>query len=48
MSAREAVEYLPLSRPARVRGALRHRANWIQLMRFVVVGASGYVVNVTV
>jgi putative flippase GtrA len=47
MSAPDAVEYLPLSRPARVWGALRHRANWVQLMRFVVVGASGYVVNVT-
>jgi putative flippase GtrA len=48
VSAREAVEYVPLSRPARVRGALLHRGNWLQLSRFVVVGASGYVVNVAV
>jgi putative flippase GtrA len=48
VSGREAVAYLPQSRPARIRGALRHRANWWQLTRFVAVGASGYVMNVTV
>jgi putative flippase GtrA len=30
----------------RVRLGLRHPANWIQLLRFGVVGGSGYVVNV--
>ncbi|GIU93732.1 MAG: hypothetical protein KatS3mg012_0189 [Gaiellaceae bacterium] len=33
---------------ARVRAGLRKRSNWEQLMRFCVVGASGYVVNLTV
>lgn len=32
----------------RVGAALRRRANWEQLARFCVVGASGYVVNLTV
>jgi putative flippase GtrA len=30
---------------ARASAALRRRHNWIQLLRFCVVGASGYVVN---
>jgi dolichol-phosphate mannosyltransferase len=30
---------------ARVRDGLRQRGNWAQLVRFCVVGASGYVVN---
>jgi putative flippase GtrA len=33
---------------ARTRGALSRPHNWIQLLRFCVVGASGYVVNLTV
>lgn len=33
---------------ARTRGALGRRANWLQLTRFAVVGASGYVVNLAV
>ena len=32
----------------RVRAALRHPANWLQLIRFGAVGASGYVVNLVV
>lgn len=34
--------------PARVRAGLRKRKNWEQLVKFCVVGASGYVVNLTV
>ena len=33
---------------ARTRGALGRRANWFQLTRFAIVGASGYVVNLGV
>ncbi len=33
---------------ARTRGALGRRRNWLQLARFCVVGASGYVVNLAV
>jgi putative flippase GtrA len=33
---------------ARTRGALGRRANWVQLVRFCLVGASGYVVNLVV
>jgi putative flippase GtrA len=32
----------------RVRRALRQRGNWLQLIRFAAVGASGYVVNLAV
>ena len=32
----------------RVRHGLRHRHNWFQLVRFGLVGASGYVVNIAV
>ncbi len=32
----------------RVRAALRHPANWLQLIRFGLVGASGYIVNLAV
>nr|MBA2293845.1 hypothetical protein [Actinomycetota bacterium] len=32
----------------RVDAALRRRANWEQLVKFCVVGASGYVVNLAV
>jgi dolichol-phosphate mannosyltransferase len=48
MSGGEALELRRRSRPARIRIALSHRDNWVQLMRFVLVGASGYVVNVAV
>jgi putative flippase GtrA len=34
--------------PARVRAGMRKRANWEQLVKFCVVGASGYVVNLAV
>ena len=37
---------LPLS--TRVRVGLRHPSNWLQLVRFGLVGASGYVVNLAV
>jgi putative flippase GtrA len=37
---------LPLS--ARVRHGVRHPDNWLQLLRFGTVGASGYVVNLAV
>lgn len=37
---------LPLHR--RVRHGMRHPANWMQLVRFAFVGASGYVVNLAV
>ena len=33
---------------ARTRGALGRRGNWMQLLRFCLVGASGYVVNLAV
>ena len=32
----------------RFRAAVRRPANWLQLMRFAIVGASGYVVNLVV
>jgi dolichol-phosphate mannosyltransferase len=35
-------------RRARLRAALRHPPNWIQLVRFGVVGATGYAVNLAV
>lgn len=37
---------LPFS--VRVRAGVRHTRNWLQLMRFAAVGASGYVVNLVV
>ena len=37
---------LPIA--TRVRLGLRHGANWLQLVRFGLVGASGYVVNLVV
>ena len=41
-------EDLTLPLRARVRGGMRHRANWLDLARFAVVGASGYVLNLLV
>jgi putative flippase GtrA len=35
-------------RRSRLRAGVRRKANWLQLMRFALVGASGYVVNLTV
>ena len=35
-------------RAARVEGALRRQENWLQLVEFAVVGASGYLVNLAV
>jgi dolichol-phosphate mannosyltransferase len=32
----------------RVRSGLRHSHNWVQLVRFAVVGASGYIINLAV
>ena len=37
-----------LSGRARARAALGRRQNWLQLLRFCLVGASGYVVNLVV
>jgi len=37
-----------LRKRTRVRIALRQPANWLQLLRFATVGASGYVVNLVV
>lgn len=39
---------LPLPIATRVRLGLRHGANWLQLIRFGLVGASGYVLNLVV
>lgn len=41
-----AVEVLPLL--VRVRAGLRRSANWLQFIRFAIVGAAGYVVNLAV
>src|SRR3954468_970670 len=37
-----------MSVSSRTSAALRRRTNWVQLMKFAVVGASGYVVNLVV
>ncbi len=39
---------LPLPLHARVRHGVRHPHNWLQLVRYGAVGASGYVVNLVV
>lgn len=39
---------VPLPLHARVRAGMRHLHNWTQLLRFLVVGASGYAVNLAV
>ena len=33
---------------SRTAAALRHRGNWVQLVKFGIVGASGYVINLAV
>ncbi|MGI8632274.1 MAG: GtrA family protein [Solirubrobacterales bacterium] len=38
----------PESLAVRVRRGARHRANWLQLLRFGLVGGSGYAVNLAV
>ena len=53
MSADEAVAESSIDAPrprghARVRAGLRKPSNWLQLVRFAVVGASGYIVNLLV
>ena len=37
-----------VSLTGRVRNGMRHPANWLQLLRFAVVGVSGYAVNLVV
>lgn len=39
---------MEISQRRRAHAALRHRQNWVQLGKFCVVGASGYVVNLVV
>lgn len=46
MSEEASAVALPLHR--RVRHGLRHPRNWLQLVRFAAVGASGYAVNLCV
>jgi dolichol-phosphate mannosyltransferase len=43
-----AIEVARGKRRARVRAGLRKPSNWLQLVRFATVGASGYVVNLLV
>jgi dolichol-phosphate mannosyltransferase len=45
MSDEAATADLPAALHARVRHGVRRPANWLQLLRFGAVGASGYVVN---
>jgi putative flippase GtrA len=45
---RSSAEVRPALTRARVSGALRRSHNWLQLLKFCVVGASGYVVNLAV
>jgi putative flippase GtrA len=47
MDSSSATVVEPISR-ARVRAGLRKRKNWEQLVKFSIVGASGYVVNLVV
>lgn len=47
-TAEHAVDQPRLRGRTRVRAGLRKPANWLQLVRFGVVGASGYVVNLVV
>ena len=41
-------EHLALPLRVRVGAGMRHPANWLQLVRFALVGASGYAVNLAV
>ncbi len=44
----DTADFPPLRGHTRVRAGLRKPANWMQLVRFGVVGASGYIVNLLV
>ena len=48
MSATDIEGDVALPLPRRVRRGLRNVQNWLQLLRFAIVGASGYVVNLVV
>ena len=48
MDERTAITGATVTPRRRVDAALRRRANWEQLFKFCVVGASGYVVNLVV
>ena len=48
MDERTAITRAPATPRRRVDAALRSRANWEQLVKFCVVGATGYVVNLVV
>ena len=48
MDERTAITRAPATPRRRVDAALRSRANWEQLVKFCVVGASGYAVNLVV
>jgi putative flippase GtrA len=45
---RSSAEVRPALTRARVSGALRRPHNWLQLLKFCIVGATGYVVNLGV
>ena len=45
---RSSAEVRPALTRARVSGALRRPHNWVQLLKFCAVGATGYVVNLAV
>jgi putative flippase GtrA len=45
---RSSAEVRPALTRARVSGALRRPHNWLQLLKFCIVGASGYAVNLAV
>ena len=47
-TAETAIESARLRGHMRLRAGLRKPSNWLQLVRFAVVGASGYVVNLVV
>ena len=48
MDDQTAITQAPVTPRRRVDAALRRRANWEELVKFCVVGASGYVVNLVV
>jgi putative flippase GtrA len=45
---RSSAEVRPALTRARVGGALRRSHNWVQLLKFCLVGATGYVINLVV